>query len=89
MDDNNKLVIIIVFILHRCTIHGPLGIFKSPVAPFVLLFRLSAECSFFLPRAKPLYIYIFFQDVRCEFDEFRVSTHILKLLAGTCTIISG
>ena len=58
MDDNNKLMIIFVSILYRCTIYGPLGIFKSPVAPFVLLFRLFTDCPFLLPRAKPLYIYI-------------------------------
>ena len=32
---------------------------------------------------------IFFQDVRCEFDEFQVSTHISNLLAGTCTMLCG
>ena len=51
VDDNNKLIIIIVSILYRCTIYGPLGIFKSPVAPFVLLFRLPTECPFLLPQA--------------------------------------
>ena len=50
MDDNNKLIIMIVSILYRCTLYGQLGIFKSPVAPFVPLFRLTTECLFFLPR---------------------------------------
>ena len=59
MDDNNKRITIIVSIFYRRTIYGPLRIFKSPVAPFALLFRLSTECSFLLPRAKPSYTCIF------------------------------
>ena len=55
-------MIIIVSILYRCTIYEPLGIFKSPVAPFVLLFRLSTECPFLLPRAKPLYDIVPYQE---------------------------
>ena len=39
-----------------------------------------------LPFYKIYRLYI--QDVRCGFDEFRVSTHILKLLVGTCNIYS-
>ena len=88
MDDDNKLIIIIAFILYRCTIYGPLGIFKSPVAPFVLLFRLSTECPFLLPRAKPLY---FIKNISrtsaVSSTNFRSILIFARCVVGTCNIL--
>ena len=89
MDDNIKLIIIIVCILYRCTTYGPLGIFKSPVAPFVLIFRLSTECPFSLPRAKPLYTILKSKaDINIP-TQHHVSFAPVRLIIYACTASSA